>query len=124
MTAAQSSGRRLRDLLAGLRFPPGCLRSRCHVHIALVVLDDPDAGFGITLGPGWTVTTTTLSPDLVHDAVLAAPVALVRDILTGVADPGWATVHGSVTGTLAGQSALAFSPRSHGTTWPSRGRST
>jgi hypothetical protein len=78
------------------------------LHLALVALDALDAGVAITLHPGWTVTTSTLSPDVVHDAVLAAPVALVRDILTGEADPGWATVHGSLTGTLAGQSALAF----------------
>jgi hypothetical protein len=123
MTAAQSSARRLRDLLAGLRFPPGLPPLTVPLHLALVALDDPDAGFGISLGPGWTVTTTTLSPDLVHDAVLAAPVALVRDILTGVADPGWATVHGSVTGTLAGQSTLAFLLEATGDV-ASRGRST
>jgi hypothetical protein len=78
------------------------------LHLALVTLDDPDGGIGVTLEPGWTLTTTRLSPDLVHDAVLAAPAALMRDILTGDADPGLATVHGSLTGHLVGQSALAL----------------
>ena len=108
MTAAGSSAGRLRDLLAGLRLPPGLPPLAVPLHLALVALDDPGAGVGITLGPGWSVTTSTLSRDVVHDAVLAAPVALVRDILTGVVDPGWATVQGSLTGNLAGQSALAF----------------
>ena len=40
--------------------------------------------------------------------MLAAPAALVREILTGTADPGLATVHGSLTGSLVGQSALAL----------------
>ena len=78
------------------------------LHLAVVVLDDPDSGFGVLLGPGWTVATTDPSPELVHDAVLAAPAALVREILTGTADPGLATVHGSLTGSLVGQSALAL----------------
>jgi hypothetical protein len=78
------------------------------LHLALVTLDDPDGGLGVTLEPGWTVTTTPLSPDLVHDAVLAAPAALMRAILTGDADPGLATVHGNLTGNLVGQSALAL----------------
>jgi hypothetical protein len=32
----------------------------------------------------------------------------MRDILTGDADPGLATVHGNLTGNLVGQSALAL----------------
>ena len=108
MTAVPASASGIRELLAGLRFPAGVPPLAVPLHLALVALDDLDAGVGITLHPGWTVTTSTLSPDVVHDAVLAAPVALVRDILTGEADPGWATVHGTLTGTLAGQSALAF----------------
>ena len=39
--------------------------------------------------------------------MLAAPAALVWEILTGAADPGLATVHGSLTGSLVGQ-ALAL----------------
>ena len=49
-----------------------------------------------------------VSGGLIHDAVLAAPAALVWDILTGIADPGLATVSGSLTGSLVGQSALAL----------------
>jgi hypothetical protein len=108
VTAAPSPARGLGDLLAGVRFPPGLPPLAVPLHLALVILDDPDFGVGITLGPGWTVTTSALSPAVVHDAVLAAPVELVRAILTGVADPGLATVHGNLTGNLAGQSALAF----------------
>jgi hypothetical protein len=108
VTAASPSGWNPRDLLAGLRFPSGLPPLTLPLHLALVTLDDPDGGIGVTLGPGWTVTTMPLSPALVHDAVLAAPAALMRGILTGEADPGLATVHGSLTGNLVGQSALAF----------------
>ena len=107
MTAALSS-RRLRDLLAAVRFPPRLPPLCAPLHLALVALDDPDGRVGVTLGPGWTLTTTALSTELVHDAVLAAPAALLWDILVGEADPGSATVHGSLTGHLAGQSVLAF----------------
>jgi hypothetical protein len=107
-SAVPSQPPRPRDLLAGLRLPPGLPSLVVPLHLAFVTPDDPEAGVSVTVGPGWTVTTTSLSRDLVYDAVLAGPAALIRGILTGVADPGWATVHGSVTGTLVGQSALAF----------------
>jgi hypothetical protein len=106
--AAPTPPPRPRDLLAGLRLPPGLPPLAVPLHLAFVTLDEPGDGVAVTLEPGWALTTTSLSPDLVYDAVLAAPAALVRDVLTGVADPGWAAVHGSVTGTLVGQSALAF----------------
>jgi hypothetical protein len=78
------------------------------VHLAFVALDDPDLSVGVVVGPGWSVTTTTLPPDLVHDAVLAAPASMLLGILTGAVDPGMATVHGSLSGNLVGQSVLAF----------------
>jgi hypothetical protein len=108
VTAEPASGRALQDLLGGTCFPPGLPPLPVSLHLAVVVLDDPDSGTGVLIGPGWTVTTTTLSPRIVHDAVLAAPAALVWDILTGTADPGLATIHGSLTGSLVGQSALAL----------------
>jgi hypothetical protein len=96
------------DLLADLRLPPGLPPLVVPLHLAFLALDDPDESFGVVVGPGWSVTTTTLPPDLVHDAALAAPAALLWSILTGDADPGMATVHGSLTGNLVGQSVLSF----------------
>ena len=108
MTAVPPLGRALRGLLETARLPPGLPPLPVPVHLAVVVLDDPDSGVGVVLSPGWSVATTAVSGDLIHDAVLAAPAALVWDILTGVADPGLATVSGSLTGSLVGQSALAL----------------
>ena len=108
VTAGSAFGRSLRDLLGRTRFPSGLPPLPVSLHLAVVVLDQPDSSVAVLLGPGWTVATTDPSPELVHDAVLAAPAALVREILTGTADPGLATVHGSLTGSLVGQSALAL----------------
>jgi hypothetical protein len=100
--------RALRELLEAASFPPGLPPLPVPVHLAVVVLDDPDSGVGVVLGPGWSVATTSVSGDLIHDAVLAAPAALLWDILTGIADPGLVTVGGSLTGSLVGQSAVAL----------------
>ena len=105
-------GRALRELFETARLPPGLPPLPVPVHLAVVVVDQPESGVGVVLGPGWSVATTSVSGDLIHDAVLAAPAALVWDILTGIADPGLAllveVVGGSLTGSLVGQSALAL----------------
>jgi hypothetical protein len=103
-----SGGAALQQRVERACFPPGVPGLSVRLHLAVVVLDEPASSFGVVLGPDWTVTTRPLSPDRVHDAVLAAPAALVSEVLSGAADPGVATVEGSVTGNLAGQSALAL----------------
>ena len=57
MTAVPPLGRSLRGLLETARLPPGLPPLPVPLHLAVVVLDDPDSGVGVVLGPGWSVAT-------------------------------------------------------------------
>ena len=97
-----------RALLTGLALPSGLPALGAVLQLAVVLTDDPAHGVAVHVGPGWTIALGPLVDGQVYDAALAVPAAVAVAMLTGACDIGIAAHHGTVTGSMAGQSVMAL----------------
>ncbi len=105
---APASAEGLRERWRRVRLPAGLPRLSGPLQLAVVLLDGDDPGFTLVVGTDWSVALAELDRDVVHDGALAARVGLVHAVCTGALDPGHAIADGSLNGTMATQSVLAY----------------
>lgn len=103
-----SAAEELRERWRRVRLPAALPPLTEPLRLAVVLLNEEDAGFMLAVAPDWSIAPTDLDREVVHDGAVAAPVELVHAICTGTLDPGHAVSAGALTGTLASQSVLAY----------------